>query len=353
LFISNERARILNIVGPTRPSPYLENLLSLPFLRKATVRREHHPKDSGVDGILEVTTPRGRRRLFVEEKASHLSQGLVSDLIARRGSRVTTPLILFAPYVSPEMGALLVSHGINFVDRAGNCHLELGGTYVGHVEGRRLRLPLDPPGGIRAPGFRLIFALLVEPDLLNAPARDFARAAVVSLGTVSNVLRRLERDRLLVRTKSKRHLVRPDDLVERWIAGYAETLRPQLLAGRFETPDADPPSLEDRVAGALGDTKAWAWGGAAAAFRLTKHYRSEETILHLETAPSDLPKRLKALPHREGRLIILGVPGPLAFRGRAPHTVHPLLVYSELILTGDDRAREAATEVRERFLAFR
>jgi hypothetical protein len=33
--------------------------------------------------------------------------------------------------------------------------------------------------------------------------------------------------------------------------------------------------------------------------------------------------------------------------------VHPLLVYSELILTGDDRAREAATEVRERFLAFR
>jgi hypothetical protein len=69
--------------------------------------------------------------------------------------------------------------------------------------------------------------------------------------------------------------------------------------------------------------------------------------------PSDLQKRLKALPHREGRLTILGVPGPLAFRGQAPRTVHPLLVYTELILTGDDRAREAATELRERFLASR
>lgn len=334
-------------------SPYLENLLALPFVRKAALRAEPGSSDGHVDALLELTTPRGRQKLLVEEKSSHLSRALVGDLIARIGPRQTTPLMLFAPYVSAEMASLLIPRGINFVDRAGNCHLDLGGSYVAHVEGRKLKRPLDAPGGMRAPGFRLIFALLVEPKLLDAPARDMARAAGVSLGTASNVLRRLEHDRVVVRTKSKRHLLRPDDLVERWIAGYAETLRPQLFGGRFETPDRDPPALEDRVAHALGDREAWAWGGAAAAFRLTKHYRSVETTLHLGTGPSDLPKRLKALPHREGRLIILGVPGPLAFRGQAPRTVHPLLVYTELILTGDDRAREAATELRERFLAFR
>ena len=179
-----------------------------------------------------------------------------------------------------------------------------------------------------------------------------ARASGVSLGTASNVVRRLEHDRIVVRTKSKRHLVRRDDLVERWIAGYAETLRPQLLAGRFQTQDEDPPSLEDRVAALLGPDETWAWGGAAAAFRLTKHYRSDETVLHVAAASSDLPKRLRAIPHRAGRLILLGVPGPLAFRGQAPHTVHPLLVYTELVLTGSDRAREAASELRERFLSF-
>lgn len=342
----------MNMPESKRRPLYLEKLLSLPFLRKATLQPEPHPKGSRADGMLELTTPRGRRRLLVEERGSHLSQALVSDLIARAPSRTTTPLILFAPYVSPEMGALLVSHGINFVDRAGNCHLDLGGSYVGHVEGRKLRQPADAPGGMRGPGFRLIFALLVEPSLLNASARELARASRVSLGTASNVLRRLEHDRIVVRTKSKRQLVRRDDLVERWIAGYAETLRPQLFTGRFQTPDKDPPTLEDRVAGLLSRDETWAWGGAAAAFRLTRHYRSNETVLHVEPASSDLPKRLKALPHSTGRLIVLGVPGPLAFRGKVPHTVHPLLIYTELILAGSDRAREAASELRERFLSL-
>jgi hypothetical protein len=350
LFISNERGKLLNMARPKRNFPYLENLLSLPFVRKATLHPAPQPKGSRADGKLELTTPRGRRRLVVEEKASHLSHALVSDLIARSASRANTPLILFAPYVSPEMGALLASHGINFVDRVGNCHLDLGGSYVGHVEGRKPRQSPDLPVGIRAPGFRLVFALLVEPDLLNAPARELARASGVSLGTASNVLRRLEHDRILVRTKSKRHLVRRDDLIERWIAGYAETLRPQTFAGRFQTPDKDPPSLEDRVAGLLSRDERWAWGGAAAAFRLTKHYRSDETVLHVAAASEDLPKRLKAIPHTAGRLILMGVPGPLAFRGQVPHTVHPLLIYTELVLTGSDRAREAASELRERFL---
>jgi hypothetical protein len=344
---------LLNMAQPvqTSSSPYLANLLSLPFLKNATLRAQPHREGRRADALLELTTPRGRRRLSVEEKGSHLSQALVSDVVARASSRAGTPLILFAPYVSPEMAALLVSHGINFVDRAGNCHLDLGGSYVAHIEGRKLRHASDAPGGIRAPGFRLVFALLVEPALLNASARELARTSGVSLGTASNVLRRLEHDRIVVRTKSKCHLVRRDDLLERWIAGYAETLRPQLLAGRFQTQDKDPRSLEDRVAALLGPDGTWAWGGATAAFRLTKHYRGDETVLHVEAASGDLPQRLKAIPHSAGRLILLGVPGVLAFRGQVPHTVHPLLIYTELVLTGSDRAREAASELRERFLA--
>jgi len=335
-----------------QPSPYLDNLRSLPFVRSVGLRADRPRSGLAAVGVLELTTPRGKTKLRVEEKTSHLTLGVARDIIARVASRPTPPLILFAPYVSAEMAAVLLRQGINFVDKVGNCHLDLGGSYVAHVEGRKLRRPPDAPGGMRAPGFRLVFALLVEPDLLNSPIRHTAEAAGVSLGTASNVLRRLEHDRMIVRTKSRRHLVRPDELVERWIAGYAETLRPQLFAGRFQTPDEDPPTLEDRVAGMLGQDEAWAWGGAAAAFRLTRHYRSDETVLHVQGPSSDLPKRLKALPHRAGRLILLGVPGPLAFRGNTPRTVHPLLIYTELVLTGSDRAREAASELRERFLSF-
>jgi hypothetical protein len=339
--------------GATTSSLYLANLRSLPFVRRASLLAGRSRRRGAGDAVLELTTPLGPRKLRVEEKGSHLTLAVARDLLARVASHPAPPLMLFAPYVSVEMAGLLVPHGINFVDRAGNCHLDLGGRYVAHIEGRRLKRPLDAQGGMRAPGFRLIFALLVQPELLNSPAREIARAAGVSLGTASNVLRRLEHDRVVVRTRSRRHLVRPDDLVERWIAGYAETLRPRLFAGRYQTLDEDPPRLEDRVAGLLGPHQTWAWGGAAAAFRLTRQYRSDETILHLARPSDDLPRRLNALPHTAGRLIVLGVPGPLAFRGQVPHTVHPLLIYTELVLTGSDRARQAASELRERFLTFR
>ena len=36
--------------------------------------------------------------------------------------------------------------------------------------------------------------------------------------------------------------------------------------------------------------------------------------------------------------------------GALPRTVHPLLVYTELLTSGDERAREAGVELRERFL---
>ncbi|TFG88264.1 MAG: hypothetical protein E4H17_02625 [Gemmatimonadales bacterium] len=95
---------------------------------------------------------------------------------------------------------------------------------------------------------------------------------------------------------------------------------------------------------------AWAWGGATAAFRLTGHYRGEQTVLHMDHRPADLAQRLQLLPARTGEIAILGTPGFFAYQGATPRTVHPLLVYAELFAGHDDRAREAAAEVRDRFL---
>ena len=44
------------------------------------------------------------------------------------------------------------------------------------------------------------------------------------------------------------------------------------------------------------------------------------------------------------------VEGTLGFEGAQEHTVHPLLVFAELRIGGDERAREAAEEVRHRYL---
>ena len=134
------------------------------------------------------------------------------------------------------------------------------------------------------------------------------------------------------------------------MAGYATVVRPRLLVGRYRTNDADPETLEERIEKALGETVTWAWGGGAAAMRLTKLYRGEATVLHVDVPPADLARRLRALPAEGGPLTILQGPGRIAFEGALPRTVHPLLVYTELLTARSARARDAAREIQERYL---
>ncbi len=46
------------------------------------------------------------------------------------------------------------------------------------------------------------------------------------------------------------------------------------------------------------------------------------------------------------------MPARVAFNGIKPRTVHPLLIYTELLVTGDARAREAANETLNRHLEY-
>ena len=84
--------------------------------------------------------------------------------------------------------------------------------------------------------------------------------------------------------------------------------------------------------------------------RLDRYYRGSETTLHVTRRDGDLPARCEALPDRNGTLTILLTPGSLALQGAVPRTVHPLLVYTELVVSNDKRAIDAAGRIRERFL---
>jgi hypothetical protein len=174
----------------------------------------------------------------------------------------------------------------------------------------------------------------------------------VSKTAVENLLARLQHEGVLVRGREHRHLQNTKALLDRWLAGYSTLVRPRLLIGRYRTEISEPSQLERRIEEALAKREDWAWGGGAAATRLIHHYRGSTTVLHLVTLPPRLSQAIRALPSTSGELTILRIPGRVAFNGRAPRTVHPLLVYTELLSEGTERAREAAEMLRERFLAW-
>jgi hypothetical protein len=299
-----------------------------------------------------VRTPRGERQFVVERTQAHLSYALLNGILARRRRARKREWILMAPHVPAAMGAYLTRQGANYVDAAGNCALRVGPTYVASIQGRPPE-SREPRGrGIGVPGYRVMFAILARPEHLDAPVRALARASGAGKTTAAQVLSRLEAEGFVARGEEHRHLVRQQALLDRWLAGYAASVRPRLLLGRFRTPEADPEALEARIERALAGTKGWAWGGGAAAMRLTGHSRGEETVLHLARAAPDLRLRLEALPDSGGRLVVVLAPGPAAPEGVVERTAHPLLVYTELLAAPDPRARETAQMIRERYLAW-
>jgi hypothetical protein len=236
------------------------------------------------------------------------------------------------------------------MDLAGNCRLVLDRRYVAHVEGRTRERVAEERRGLRVPGYQVLFAILAEPELLNETVRRLADAAGTGKTAAAETVRRLQAENLVGEVKGRRFILEAKVLLERWIAGYAVHVRPRLLIGTYRTADRDPEALERHLEEALEATPTWGFGGGAAAHRLTRFYRGERTVVHLQDVPLDLQRRLKAQRVDDGPLVLLRTPGRVAFDGVNPRTVHPLLIYTELLVADDPRAREAANEVWDRHL---
>jgi hypothetical protein len=272
---------------------------------------------------------------------------LLATLPARRSG-----VIVLAPYVGAAMARRLADEGVPFADPHGNLFLAFGPRLTAFVSGQRAAQAPVRDRALRAAGYQALFGLLVEPSLATATARHFGERAGVSRSTANLLLRKLVEEQWVV-VKATPPLVRREALLDRFARGYAETLRPSLVIGRFRPPTADPVTTEAWVKQRLEGAE-WRFGGTAAGHRLVGHYRGPVTTLHVAgdvaTLRATMARRLGALPSTEGGIEVLARPGPLAFEGPDTDCGHPLLVWAELLRSPDERAREAAREVYERWL---
>src|SRR6266571_5929478 len=340
----------------------VERLRELPFVKEAVLlpplgwdvepfRLAEGRRGALWDGRVRIVTPNATEEFAIEAKRTHLTRTIVDGVLARAArTKPKRPWILFAPHVGRPLARYLDEQGANFVDLAGNCRLQIGRRHIAMIEGRPPeRRPLQGRG-TGAPGQQILFALLVQPDLLNVPVRALAKAAGVAPATAADRIAQLRTAGLIHESHDGKRLTTPRRLLDLWIKGYESLVRPKLLMGRYRAQETDPEALERVIAETLDDKVIWAFGGGAAAQRLTGYYRGPDTVVHLQPAGFDTAKRLRILRADDGPLVLLRAPGPLAFKGAKPRTVAPLLVYTELLFAGDKRAREAAGEIERKYL---
>jgi hypothetical protein len=339
---------------PPEEQPYLRWLAQLAGIREVhVIGRE--PRVVGgrwqPDFVVRVQTDAGQAEFMVEVKNTHLDRGAVKGLLGTLGPTAGR-WILFAPYVGRPLGETMRRAGLNYVDLNGNAFLRVGNRYVAHVEGRRAAARTGRPRGVRAAGTQALFALLAREDLLPLPLRQIAVQAGTNPQTVLATVRRLEEAGAVRRAGRQRKWLHDGRrrALDLWLGDYGTVLRPTIYLGRYRTVERDPQAFDERLEGTLGAGARMWLGGVAAGFRIVPHYRGPETTLHVQGDPHACARTLRALPDPEGPLHLLRVPGPLAEAGLTPDTVHPLLVYAEMLQTDDDRAAEAAELVKRRAL---
>lgn len=255
--------------------------------------------------------------------------------------------ILVTKYVTPQLAERLKEMDIPFIDTAGNAYFNEPPLFI-FIKGNKPALPGPterPARAFQPTGLQVLFALLCNPGLEDAPFREINRQAKVALGTVGWVMRDLtEMGYLITMGKRGRRLIRKDDLLTRWAAAYPEQLRRKLVVGHYETTDVDwwrRATLENLQA---------FWGGEVAAALLTKYLKPQTVTIYTKQPVGKLLLKHKIKKNHEGNTEILKAFWDFEFKWPHRELVHPVLIYADLLATGDPRNIETAQIIYEREL---
>jgi hypothetical protein len=314
---------------------------------KLNVKIQHKVLDDpyGPDATIRITW-QDMEWHFVAEVKKNLTRGMLGGAIQQL-RKYPKKAILITAYVTPQMADLLKEMEIPFVDTVGNAYINEPPLLI-FLKGNK---PVDkyrekPTARTFQPtGLQLVFALLCNPGLENAPFRAIAKTADVALGTVGWVIRDLkELGHLIDMGKRGRRLIRKKDLLNRWVTAYPDQLRPKKLLGRYRATDLDWWKNAD-----LGAFQAY-WGGEIAANILTKYLKPQIVTIYTREPLGELFLKNRIKKDHNGDIEILEAFWKFEYKWQQSKLVHPILIYADLLATGDARNIETAEIIYEREL---
>jgi len=302
--------------------------------------------------------------VVIKRWAQQANIGALVDQIRRLPSKG----LLIADYINPSMAEKLRRMDVEYLDAAGNAYINRPPVYV-RITGNKYKetASASPKAINRAfdvTGLKLVFGFLCNPLLVEATYRHIAEQTGVALGTVAWVLNDLKETGFVTEPGrgKKRQLSNQRKLLDRWVEAYPEKLRPKLLVGNFT---AEEPYWWNKID--ITEYGAF-WGGEIAAAKYSDYLKPQEVTIYLpEQSGNKLlasAKLKKAKPAEDSNLVQILRPFWPTARSEewesdeesreyrdTPGLVHPVLVYADLIATGDSRNREAALDIYERHIA--
>ncbi len=247
-------------------------------------------------------------------------------------------ILLAGGYITPKAKELLREKQVNYLDSAGNMYLKLN-TLLIHIEGKSAP---SVPGRYKSRAFSkaggaVVFQFLRDPQLVNEPQRLIAGYAGVSLGTVPKVFEGLQKEKFLIKLdKNKWELSNKEGLLLKWTEVLREKILPSKFLGNFKPAGR---SMQQMLTVKEIKETGFKWGGEPAAAMLTNYLIAEKFSLFVPTK-ENIIKKYKLVPSPTGELELYE-----KFWNHPEDDqpyVHPILIYAQLMATGESRNIETA-----------
>ena len=272
------------------------------------------------------------------------------------GGRPSRPLLIIGDHISDRSAAAYRNAGIQYLDAAGNAHVAFGDVLI-DIQGRQgVRgisgsVPERETNLFSARRSQVIFALLAWPELLASPLREISRTSKVSIGQVQSTMKLLEKTSYL-HGGTSRSLQRKGELLDRWVAAYPTGLLPTLrlrdfsgdirsikraegdaslfVSGEFAVPEVLQPETitlyTDDINPRLLAANRWRADGPKNIFLRRKFWEQPEIDRTGRERRGDDLREIERVP--------------------------ALLMYADLLSTGDSRQSEAAAHLREQHVGL-
>jgi len=346
---TNERI-LLNQLGPALHNLHgTTGVAGRVIAYEQTIEQGHR-----VDAVIDIDVNGQPCRYNVEAKTRVDRLAAVGHIKAQL-DRYGGHGVLFAPYITPAIARKCREIDLAFLDTVGNAYLHQPGLHI-FITGEKPEGGITPNIGAQTKGgtataLRVIFTLLCQPKLLNAPYREIVDAAGVALGAVGWVYFDLKARGLIAGGEERRdrRFPEPTRLFEEWVTNYAIRLRPKLNPRRFTA--ANPDWWKTARLHNLGAY----WGGEVAAARLTEYLKPANCTLYIQPEKTKEALRELVVRHRlradpEGNIEILDAFWNLPDNPDHPDVVPPILAYADLVATLDPRNLEVARLIREKYI---
>jgi hypothetical protein len=255
-------------------------------------------------------------------------------------------VLVASKYITPKSKKILREKHINYIDSFGNAYIDLKHLKVYIEQGNAKPYNSEYSNIFTQSGGQILFNLLKNPELINETQRYLAHISDVSLGSVSKFLKGLFDEGYSVKwnNQQKYQLVNREALLEKWIITLNEKILPAHKIGNFTFSKTNNANWKNQLM-----HPNVLWSGEPAAALVTEYLNPERFSMFTDLPKLEIIKELKLLPDETGEITIYKpfwlesntMEGLYNYTNNQ-NAVHSLIIYAQLIYSGNSRNLETA-----------